>query len=180
MNNITRFLDRISHDDLLMRLDLALRGANLGIWDWDLRDNSVQFDRRWCEMLGLDHAVTPMQLSTWSERVHPDDLASCYADVNAHIEGRTPFYENVHRMRHANGEWRYILDRGQISGRDPDGRPIRFTGTHFDLTSRERDRQRIADHQRELSDLVAAIPSALAVFDRELHYVAASDAWLRE
>ena len=83
-------------------------------------------------------------------------------------------------MRHANGEWRYILDRGQISGRDADGRPIRFTGTHFDLTSRERDRQRIADHQRELSDLVAAIPSALAVFDRDLRYVAASDAWLRE
>ena len=74
MNLTRRFLDELTSAQLLERLDLALEGANLGIWDWDLRDNSVQFDRRWCEMLGLDHATTPMVLDTWSARVHPDDV----------------------------------------------------------------------------------------------------------
>ncbi|WP_158514920.1 PAS domain-containing protein [Gemmatimonas phototrophica] len=130
-----RFLDELSTAQLLERLDLALEGANLGIWDWDLRDNSVQFDRRWCEMLGLDHATTPMVLDTWSARAHPDDLDGCYRDIRAHLDGHSPRYQNVHRMRHADGRWLYILDRGRIAGRDEQGRPIRFTGTHLDITA---------------------------------------------
>jgi len=120
--NIQEFLDNLTHEQLLDRLGLALAGGGLGIWDWDLRDNSVQFDARWCEMLGLDHAQTPMNLQTWSERVHPEDMASCLADIQAHLEGRTDRYENIHRLRHTDGEWRYILDRGRISGRDADGK----------------------------------------------------------
>ncbi len=135
------FLDRLTPEQMVERLSLALEGTDLGIWDWDLRDNSVQFDRRWCEMLGLDHATTPQVLDTWSSRVHPDDIAGCYADIQAHLQGRTPRYENVHRMRHADGEWRYILDQGRISGRDEAGAPIRFTGTHTDITMRERARE---------------------------------------
>ena len=138
MSKLREFLDQISHAQLLDRLNLALDGASLGIWDWDLRDNSVQFDHRWCEMIGLDPATTEMHLKTWEARVHPDDLAGAYRDIQAHIEGRTARYENIHRMQHTNGSWVYILDRGRISGRDETGKPIRFTGTHFDVTATER------------------------------------------
>ncbi len=130
-----RFLDELTTAQLLERLDLALEGADLGIWDWDLRDNSVQFDRRWCEMLGLDHATTPMVLETWSARVHPDDLDGCYRDIRAHLDGSRSRYQNVHRMRHVDGHWVHILDRGRIAGHDEQGRPIRFTGTHLDITA---------------------------------------------
>ena len=105
------FVDKLSPEALVERLKLALDGSRLGIWDWDLTDNSVQFDRRWCEMLGLDHATTPMTLETWSGRVHPDDLDRCYADIKAHLELRSTGYENVHRVRHADGRWISILDR---------------------------------------------------------------------
>lgn len=125
---------------LKTRLDLALEGASLGIWDWDLRTNAVEFDRRWCEMLGLDPEQTPMELITWEKRVHPDDLAACYADIKAYTDGKTSAYENIHRMRHANGEWIYILDRGRYSGWDEQGHPVRFTGTHFDITAAVRAR----------------------------------------
>lgn len=156
------FLDSLTNEQLLQRLDLALEGASLGIWDWDLRDDSVQFDRRWCEMLGLDHATTPMVLGTWSSRVHHEDLDGCYRDIAAHIEGRTPRYENVHRMRHTDGEWRYILDRGRISGRDADGRPIRFTGTHFDITERERARHQLRLEEESRSATLARFAATLA------------------
>ena len=135
MNLTRRFLDQLTTAQLLERLDLALEGADLGIWDWDLRDNSVQFDRRWCEMLGLDHETTPMVLDTWSSRVHPDDLDGCYRDIRAHLDGSSSRYQNVHRMRHADGRWVHILDRGRIAGSDENGRPIRFTGTHLDITA---------------------------------------------
>ncbi len=154
MRRLREFLDHPTHEELLDRLDLALEGAGLGIWDWDLRDDAVQFDRRWCEMLGLDHVVTPMHLDTWRARVHPDDIDGCYRDIAAHIEGRTPRYENTHRMRHADGSWVHILDRGRISGRDADGRPVRFTGTHLDISQWVRARDAAA---RERETRVASL-----------------------
>ena len=138
------FLDQLTHEQLVARLELALEGANLGVWDWDLTDDTVQFDRRWCEMLGLEHTTTPQRLDTWSSRVHPDDLAECFREVQAHLEGRTERYECLHRVRHANGEWRSILDRGRISARDASGKPTRFTGTHLDVTAS------VEAHRREL------------------------------
>ncbi|MCA9684919.1 MAG: PAS domain-containing protein, partial [Myxococcales bacterium] len=174
------FLDSLTSEQLIDRLNLALDGASLGIWDWDLRDNSVQFDRRWCEMLGLDVAEITMALSTWEERVHPDDIQQCYADIQAYLDGKTEFYENIHRMRHANGEWIYILDRGRISGWDAQGKAIRFTGTHFDCTTTERAK-RVLQNQRELlAGMVSNLPVAVAMFDLEDRYLAASDQWLQD
>ncbi len=72
MGNIRMFLDNLNRTPLLARLSLALDGGELGIWVWALRANSVQVDRRWCEMIGLDHASTPMTLETWSAWVHPE------------------------------------------------------------------------------------------------------------
>lgn len=115
-------------------LELAMEGAGLGIWDWFLNDNSVHFDQRWAEMLGIDYNHIEMKLSTWESRVHPDDIKKCYEDIQQYLDGKTPYYENIHRMKHENGSWVYILDRGRISEWDKQGRPFRFTGTHLDVT----------------------------------------------
>lgn len=177
MSNIQTFLDALTTEELAERLDLALEGTGLGIWDWDLRDDSVHFDRRWCEMLGLRHDTTPMHLTTWSDRVHPDDLAGCYADVGAHLEGRTDRYENTHRMRHADGRWVWILDRGRISGRGEDGRPIRFTGTHLDVTEQVEARQAVERHRHQLQQLVAHLPVSVAIYNSGGLLVARSPHW---
>ncbi len=116
------------------RLELVLEGTRLGMWDWNPQTNEVAFNERWAEMLGHDLAEIDQNLSSWESRVHPDDLDSCYADISAHVEGRVSFYENVHRMRHKDGRWVYILDRGKVVERDAEGRPLRFTGTHTDIT----------------------------------------------
>ena len=130
--------------DLIQYLDLALEGANLGIWDWNLKDNSVKFDRRWAQMLGLDLSKIEMNLATWESRVHPDDLDKCYSDIKSYMDGDVDFYENIHRMKHNDGHWVYILDRGRFSAWDEEGNPTRFTGTHFDITSSERDKQKLS------------------------------------
>lgn len=133
-------------------LDLALEGASLGIWDWDLVTNNVTFDQRWAHMLGLNINEIDMKLSTWENLVHPDDLASCYNDIQSYMQGKSDYYENIHRMRHKNGQWIYILDRGKFSAWDDLGNPIRFTGTHFNLTKQVLNENTI----RMVSDIRAA------------------------
>ncbi len=117
------------------RLELVVEGTRLGMWDWNPQTNEVAFNEIWAEMLGhsLDE-ITP-SLKEWEDRVHPEDLGGCYADITEHMEGRAPFYENVHRMKHKDGRWVYILDRGKIVEWDEQGNPIRFTGTHTDVTA---------------------------------------------
>lgn len=116
------------------RLKLVLDSTRLGMWDWNPQTDEVVFDRNWAEMLGLTLEDLSMTLEDWSSRVHPDDLDKAMQDIQAHINGDTDFYENLHRMRHADGHWVYILDRGRVVEFDADGKAVRFTGTHADLT----------------------------------------------
>lgn len=173
------FSDTPSHLELIERLSRALDGARMGIWDWDLRDDTVRFDRRWCEQLGLDPATTPNQLDTWSSRVHPDDLPRAMAAVREHLEGRAPFYEIVYRVRHADGRWRHFLDRGRVSERDEAGRPVRMTGTDIDITRGEVHLQSLVEQEEVLRSFVDLVPTAVALIDTQGRYVAASAAWLR-
>lgn len=115
-------------------LSLAIHGTNLGIWDWDLRDNSVIFDAKWAEMLGYNINEIEMKLSTWESKVHPSDIAQCHEDIKKYLDKKTTYYENIHRMKHKKGHWVYILDRGRFSKYDDNGNPIKFTGTHLDIT----------------------------------------------
>jgi PAS domain S-box-containing protein len=144
---------------------MILEGAGLGSWDWWLDSNQVHFDRLWCEMLGLDFTKTEMSLSTWQVRVHPDDLAQCFVEIKKYLNGETEYYENVHRMKHADGHWVYILDRGRISERDSSGKPIRFTGTHFDLTSQKRIEQNLLDYKRKNDTIFESSNDAIMLLD---------------
>ncbi|NQZ01652.1 MAG: PAS domain-containing protein, partial [Bdellovibrionales bacterium] len=128
--------------------ELAIKGAHLGVWDWHLGDNTVVFDSRWAEILGYELSELQMKLETWESRVHPEDLEEAYSDMKAHLEGKTALYENVHRMKHKDGHWVYILDRGKVSAYDSDGKPTRFTGTHLDIT---REKLREAELNRALT-----------------------------
>lgn len=137
------------------RLQLVLEGTRLGLWDWNPQTNEVTFDAHWARMLGHELSEIQCSLASWSSRVHPDDLAGCYADIQAHMEGKTPFYENVHRMRHKDGSWVYILDRGRVSERDSEGNVTRFTGTHTDITAEKVAELEAREANRAKSEFLA-------------------------
>lgn len=179
-SKLCSFLDDLTPEELAVRLELALEGAGLGVWDWDLTNDSVNFDRRWCEMLGLVHTETPMLLETWRERMHPDDLAKCYEDIGRYLKGETPFFENIHRLKHADGHWVYILDRGRISAYDDAGNPIRFTGTHLDVTVTEKARIVSQQDLKVMLRLIHDMPASIAMVDHDMRYLAASEKWLRD
>jgi diguanylate cyclase (GGDEF)-like protein/PAS domain S-box-containing protein len=104
-----------------------------GWWDWDLSANTVTFSPQWKAMLGYrpeDIGNTPEE---WFKRVHPDDRDQLKAAIGAHLDGRTPHLENQHRIEKRDGSYASMLSRG-LAFRDPAGRPVRFTGSHTDIT----------------------------------------------
>lgn len=119
--------------DLSERMELALIGNNDGLFDWDLRDNSVYYSPRWKEMLGYRDEELGNDFSTWEERAHPGDIPEVLAAADACIEGKKEYFESVHRMKHKDGHWIWISARGKPL-KDDDGHPIRLIGTHTDIT----------------------------------------------
>src|SRR5690606_4665172 len=96
-----------------------------------------RFDDRFAAQLGLRADELRPHADEWLARVHPDDRDAAQQAVRDHLEGRTPFYENEHRVRHADGGWRWVLDRGRVVQWDANGRALRMVGTHTDVTERK-------------------------------------------
>lgn len=133
------------------RLELALEGAELGLWDWNVATGEANYDARWCAMLGHAAGELPPRVESWQALVHPDDAADAHRRLEAHLRGETPRYESEHRLRHRNGGWRWVLNRGKVIARDGAGAPLRMAGTHMDVTARRRvdEALRTSLHEKE-------------------------------
>jgi diguanylate cyclase (GGDEF)-like protein/PAS domain S-box-containing protein len=133
--------------DSEQRWQFALEGSGDGVWDWNLVTNEVLFSRQWKQMLGYAEHEIGNTLAEWDKRVHPDDKARTYADIDRHLKGETPYYQNEHRVLCKDGTYKWVLDRGMVVARDADGKPVRMIGTHSDISERKRAEETI----RELS-----------------------------
>jgi len=120
------------------RFELAVEGAQLGIWDWDMTTDEVEFNEQWARMLGHDPSEIEPHLDAWERRVHPDDLGPVEDALSEHLAGETEFYDTEHRMRTAAGGWKWIRDVGRVVERDGDGEPVRAVGIHLDVDEQKR------------------------------------------
>jgi PAS domain S-box-containing protein len=132
------------------RLELALHGGDLGTWDWQVQSGAVVFNQRWAGMLGYTSDEVEPHVRTWERLVHPDDLPHVMDVLQAHLDGRTPFYETEHRMKTKDGSWKWILVRGRVVDRDAQGAPVRMTGTHLDITDRKQAEAEVKERSRQL------------------------------
>ncbi|MBI5570420.1 MAG: PAS domain S-box protein [Desulfomonile tiedjei] len=123
--------------DSQQRLELALKGADLGLWDYDVQREEVFVDRTWAALLGYSPDETEPRVDFWRSLMHPDDRHEVIEEWNRQLEGLSGFFEAEHRVKAKSGEWRWILARGKVVERDRDGRPLRFSGTSFDVTARK-------------------------------------------
>ncbi len=149
---IVDITDQIEKENFLIevkdRYDKLLDATREGVWDWDLRTDEVFFSKRWKEMLGFREDEIRGSLLEWEKRVHIDDLDKCYSDIKAHLNGDTDIYENVHRVKHKNGQYIWILDRG-IRILDNEGNAYRMIGTHKDITEEKILSERLKKMARE-------------------------------
>jgi diguanylate cyclase (GGDEF)-like protein/PAS domain S-box-containing protein len=125
--------DRLA--DMQERQEMALPCANDGLWDYDAQTNRTWFSPRWKGMLGFaenDIITSP----DWHRMVHPEDLARVSAAMRDHIAGKTPMFESVHRLKHTDGEWRWVIGRA-CARVDDQGRLRRLIGVELDITERK-------------------------------------------
>lgn len=126
----------------------VLDATEQGVWDWNARTGKVYFSTTWKSMLGYQDDEVGDTLSEWDTRIHPDDRAAVYADIERHFRGQSPHYENTHRVRCKNGTYKWILDRGKVFETGQDGQPLRVVGTHTDVTDLYEQRQRLEEMAR--------------------------------
>jgi PAS domain S-box-containing protein len=121
-----------------LRLRLAVRGADLGLWDVNFQTGKQVVNARWRSMLGLPADGGIMHIDDWVARLHPDDKPK-YEALRKDVMDNTStvFFESEFRVRHQDGSYRWILDRGAVVGRDETGKPLRVCGTHMDITGRK-------------------------------------------
>jgi diguanylate cyclase (GGDEF)-like protein/PAS domain S-box-containing protein len=129
---LERVSDRKMLDELQERNSLVAVTANDGIWDFDGDTKRINLSRRWKTMLGYDADDEDVMLD-WYRLVHPDDIARVQTQMREHLADKTPFFESVHRMKHQNGEWRWMRSRAK-SILDENGRLLRLLGVEVDIT----------------------------------------------
>lgn len=135
------------------RYALAARGANDGLWDWNLATNVIYFSDRWKAMIGYSEDEMSDKPEEWLDRVHTDDRQRMLDDIASHQNGHTPHFESVHRIRHKDGTFRWMLSRG-LAVRDRSGKPVRMAGSQTDIT------------EGKVSDPLTGLPNRLLFLDR--------------
>jgi PAS domain S-box-containing protein len=134
-----------------VRLASIIEAARVGTWEWNVQTGETVFNERWAEILGHSLAeLVPVTIQTWIRLTHPEDLARSDALLQEHFSGKLDYYECECRMRHRDGHWVWIQDRGRVVTRDASGRPLMMFGTHTDVTERRQSEER----QRGLQELL--------------------------
>lgn len=159
------------------RLELALRGGDLGLWDWDIATDRVVFNERWANMLGFElREIEPTSLA-WETLVHPEDTAGLRAQVRATVKGELSSFEVELRMRGRDGVWRWILNKGKVVARAENGRALRATGTHLDITRLKQTEEALRFSQEMFRLMYEESPMGLILCDIEGHFVQANPAF---
>jgi diguanylate cyclase (GGDEF)-like protein/PAS domain S-box-containing protein len=135
------------------RYALAAQGANDGLWDWNLVTNEIYFSPRWKAMIGYLDDELAGNPEEWFERIHHADQERTKEELSAHKNGMTPHFESVHRVRHKDGTFRWMLSRG-LAIRDRQGKPLRMAGSQTDIT------------EGKVSDPLTGLPNRLLFLDR--------------
>jgi PAS domain S-box-containing protein len=159
------------------RLELALKGADLGIWDFYIPENKMVHNKRWGEMLGYHFENTVVNQQFRDKFIHPEDKDIAYAAFQAHLRGETPFYETTVRMLASNGEWRWIMDKGKVTEWDSAGNPIRATGIHQDITTIRNYEEQLINQRKFLQEIINATPNLIYVRNAHDEYVTVNNAF---
>ena len=137
------------------RLSLALDGAGLGLWDWDLTTGTAYWTARTLRMLGYEAGEFEPSLKNWKRLVHPEDWPRVTENLKLHIEGKEPVFLAEYRIMNKDGQWQWVLARGRVVEFGADGKPLRMAGVVVDVTDRKIEEGKLQRVYRALRTLSA-------------------------
>ncbi|NEQ50768.1 MAG: EAL domain-containing protein [Leptolyngbya sp. SIO3F4] len=145
------------------RFSLAMRGANDGLWDWNLETDKVYYSPRWKSMLGYEEDELADNLSTWKSLVHPDDKDIVLNMVQDYVDGKADSFDVEMRMQHKAGHHVFVLSRAFLVHRTSDGKAVRLVGTHVDITARKKA-EAFDDKHAEILEMIATGKPASEIY----------------
>lgn len=151
------------------RFNLALDGAEAGLWDWDMAAGTVYYSPLWKRMLGYAEDEIGNTAEEWKSRWHPDDAPLIARAMDDYLAGRKSAYEVSYRIRHKDGSWRWFLTRGALL-KDESGKPYRWVGTNIDITEEK-------ERSEELERFFSVNLDLLCIADVEGRFLKVNKAW---
>ncbi len=140
------------------RLSLVIRGTGVGLWDWNVQTGELVINELWAEIVGYELSeLQPVSIKTWIDLAHPDDLKRSNELLGKHFSGDLDLYDFECRMRHKDGDWIWVHDRGKVVEWTTDGKPLRMTGTHSNITRR----RHLEEERSFLASIVESTPDAV-------------------
>ncbi|MBX9605709.1 MAG: PAS domain-containing protein [Gammaproteobacteria bacterium] len=144
------------------RLKTVFEANEIGVWDWNVAQDSFGYSARMAEMLGYIPAEVPDR-AAWLKLLHPDDYINSERALREHLAGRSPFYSAEIRLRAKDGHWRWVYTRGQAVDRDAQGHARRVMGIHLDITERKQTENALAASEARLRAVVDNIPLGIVL-----------------
>ena len=157
--------------DSEQRWEYALEGGGNGVWDWDMRSDTVFYSKQWKEILGLENIDITNNLDEWSRRVNSEDLPGCVEALQNHIDGKTPSYINIYRFNCNDGTEKWILDSGKIMGYDENKKPIRMIGTITDISERIKMEEALKQSEAKYSAILHTLPDMMFIQNLEGEFI---------
>ena len=152
------------------RLDLALSGANEGIWDWRIKENILYLDSRYYTMAGYQPYAFPEVFDEILKRVHKDDLEQTKSINDRYLAGRLETFEAEFRFLRQDGSYMWIQAKGKIVEWDDEGNPARFVGTNADITARKQAETALREHEQLLANILESMNEGLLVLGSDFRY----------
>jgi two-component system sensor histidine kinase/response regulator len=148
------------------RLANIIEGTNAGTWEWNVQTGETAFNDRWAKIIGYPlHEISPVSIDAWLKFAHPDDLKVSKKLLQNHFNGELDYYECESRMRHKDGHWVWVLDRGKVISWTKDGKPLWMFGTHTDITERKNAEDQIREREERFRALFHQNSSVLILMD---------------
>ena len=134
------------------RLSSILKGTNAGTWEWNIQTGETVFNEKWADFIGYTiEELYPISIETWIKYTHPDDLKISGELLEKHFRGELDYYQFEARMKHKNGHWIWVLDRGRVHKWDKEGKPLLMSGTHQDITDRKLAEESLRENNSRLN-----------------------------
>ncbi len=174
--NIRNITERIRAEKALKkvqdRLNSVVEATNVGIWEWNVQSGEVNINERWAEIIGytLDE-ISPVTINTWLKFAHPEDLIVSERLLELVFNCKSSYYDLECRMKHHNGQWIWIHDKGKVVEWTTDGKPLLMAGTHSDITERKHTEQKLMESEKRAQGLIRAVPDLIFSLDKNGVYL---------
>ncbi len=142
---------------------LAMEATSDGIWDWDLKTETVYYSQSWSDIL-LEETVPPIYES-WASKIHPEDKPDVLSSLQEHLKGKTTHWQCEHRLRTKIGEWKWVLGRGRVVEKTAEGKPLRMVGTMTDISEQKKAGESLRQSEEQLKKILQTSPNAVIVYD---------------